>query len=449
MATVGLLVALPALGRWVVERLVDDAHVDIPLGNEVYSIPGLGPTPRKVYELPGGVTLNSDQLIVFAAAGLVAVGLWVLLRRTRLGSEHARPGRTVRRSPPTAASTATARCRSRGCSRPALAALAGVVGAPVLNSLDASTYNVVLFVSICAAVLGGLRSIPRAFIGGLVIGVAQNLVLSYADFAKGISGFNASVPFVLLLGGLLWMGRAGPRRAGQTADAAPPPDPYADLPRWRRLLPWTIASVALVAYLMFVADAFWIGLVARGLCLGLIFLSFVIVTGIGGMVSLAQATFVTMSALTMGYLLSHDVPMVVAMVAGVLAAVVLGVLVALPALRLDGLSLALATLALAFLGDRVLFAWDPFRNGTSGWPVPRLEVGPIDLADDRTMALVVFAMILVVVWMISQPAAIAQRAGDARRAFQPDRRRRRPGSPRSGPSSSCSPSRRRSPGSVG
>jgi ABC-type branched-subunit amino acid transport system ATPase component/branched-subunit amino acid ABC-type transport system permease component len=399
MATVGLLVALPALGRWVVERLVEDAHVTIPLGDQVYSIPGLGPTPRKVYDLPFDTQLNSDQLIVFIAAAVVALGLWVLLRRTRLGldmrAQVDRPALAGFRGIDGDRTLSITWMLSTG-----LAALAGVVGAPVLNSLDPATYNVVLFVGASAAVLGGLRSMPRAFLGGLVLGVAQNLVLTYADFAKGISGFNASVPFVLLLGGLLWMGRSGPRRAGLTADAAPPPDPAADLPQWRRLLPWTIATIGLVVYVMFVANAFWIGLVARGLCLSLVFLSFVIVSGMGGMVSLAQATFVTMSSLVLGYLLSHDVPYAVAILAGVLAAVVLGVLVALPALRLDGLSLALATLALAFLGDRVLFAWDPFRNGSTGWRVPRLKVGPIDLADDRTMAMVVLVMILVVVWMI-------------------------------------------------
>ncbi len=400
MATVGLLVALPALGRWVVERLVDDAHVHIPLGDQVYSIPGLGPTPRKTFDLPFDVTLNSDQLIVFIAAGIVAIGLWVLLRRTRLGLDM----RAQVDRPTLAAYRGVDGDHTLSITwmiSTALAALAGVVGAPVLNSLDPNTYNVVLFVAVCAAVLGGLRSIPRAFIGGLVIGVAQNLVLRYATFAKDISGFNASVPFLLLLGGLLWMGRNGPRRAGQTADAAPPPDPAADLPRWRRLLPWTIAGSALLVYLMFIADDFWVGLIARGLCLSLVYLSFVVVTGIGGMVSLAQATFVTMASLTMGYLLGHDVPVVLAMALGVLSAVVLGVLCALPALRLGGLSLTLATLALAFLGDRVLFAWNPFRNGSTGWRVPRLEVGPVDLADDRTMAVVVLAMILFVVWMIS------------------------------------------------
>ena len=399
MATVGLLVALPALGRWIVERLVQDAHVHVPLGDQVFAIPNLGPRPRITYDLPGKLTLNSDQLIVFAAAGIVALALYVLLRHTRLGLDM----RAFVDRPQLAGYRGINGERTLSITwmlATSLAALAGVVGSPVLNSLDPNTYNVVLFVSAAAAVLGGLRSVPRAFLGGLVIGVAQNLVLTYAHFAKGISGFNASVPIVLLLGGLLWMGTGKMRRAGSTSDSTPPADHSIDLPPWRRRLPWAIAGVALLVYLFFVADAFWVGLITRGLALSLVFLSFVIVTGLGGMVSLAQATFVTASALTTGVLISHGWPVLLAMLCGVLSAVVLGVVCAIPALRLNGIALALATLALAFLGDRVLFAWNPYRNGTSGWKVPRLAIGPVDFADDRSMAVMLFVMILGVCLLI-------------------------------------------------
>jgi ABC-type branched-subunit amino acid transport system ATPase component/branched-subunit amino acid ABC-type transport system permease component len=399
MAAVGLLVALPALGRWIVERLIADGGAHLPSGDRVYSLPGLGPTPAKVFHLPFHVILNSDQLIVFAVAALVAVALWVLLRRSRLG--------LLMRAHVDAPTLAGYRGINGEHTQSitwmlssALAALAGVIGSPILNSLDANTYNVVLFVAVAAAVVGGLRSIPIAFAGGLLLGIAQTWVLNYATFARDIVGFNSSVPSLLMLGGLLWMGRASLRRAGSAADAALPPDGLADLPVWRRTLPWAVAGALLVAYLLFIADGFWTGLITRGLALSLVMLSFVIVTGLGGMISLAQASFVTVSGLTLGYLVNNGVPTEVAIVAAVAAAVVLGVLCALPALRLDGLSLALATLALAFLGDRVLFAWDSFRNGSTGWTVDRLALGPVDLGDNRTMALFLLALFLVLAWII-------------------------------------------------
>ena len=84
-----------------------------------------------------------------------------------------------------------------------LAALAGVVGAPIFGALDPNVYITVMFVATAAAVLGRLRGIPLAFAGGLLLGVLQNLVIGYVNFAKNINGFNSSVPFVLLLVGLV------------------------------------------------------------------------------------------------------------------------------------------------------------------------------------------------------------------------------------------------------
>ncbi|MEW5633100.1 branched-chain amino acid ABC transporter permease/ATP-binding protein, partial [Streptomyces hydrogenans] len=73
--------------------------------------------------------------------------------------------------------------------------------------------------------------------------------------------------------------------------------------------------------------------------------------------------------------------------AGTAAAALLGAVAALPALRLGGRALALATLALAFLADQVLFQLGWLRNGDTGWEIPRPVVGPVDLGDDRALGL--------------------------------------------------------------
>jgi ABC-type branched-subunit amino acid transport system ATPase component/ABC-type branched-subunit amino acid transport system permease subunit len=109
---------------------------------------------------------------------------------------------------------------------------------------------------------------------------------------------------------------------------------------------------------------------------------------------------VTASALTAGLLMSHGVPFFLALLAGTLVAVLLGVVVALPALRLSGRMLALATLALAFLGDQVLFQMRWFRNGDAGWAIPRPVVGPVDLNDDRALALVLLVLVAAVVVLV-------------------------------------------------
>lgn len=399
MATVGLLIALPALTRFATDQLVNVFHFDIPDSATVLQVgfpSGVGPVPRENWKLPGDVPFDSNQLIVFIAAAVCAFGLWALLRHTPIGLQM----RAVVDRPDLAV---TRGVDERTTSRYAwiigmvLAGLAGVVGAPVLGSLNPSVYIAIVFVASAAAVLGGLRSIPLAFAGGLLLGTAQNLVFGYATFAKDIRGFNASVPFVLLLAGLVVMTRDRTRRGGSATEDVPPPDYLADLPPWRRAAPWLVALAVFIGYIFFLADNFWLGVVANGLALSLVFLSFVVVTGLGGMVSLAQATLVSASALTAGMLINrYDVPFLPALVVGAVIAVLVGVVVALPALRLGGLPLALATLALAFLGDNVLFAWDWLRNGQAGWALRRPSFGPFDLSDNRTLALLLLALIGIV-----------------------------------------------------
>ncbi len=398
VATVGLSIALPSLTLWVVELLVDNFGVDIPRGDNVFSPPGLGPTPKQNWSFGDSVRLDSNQAIVLAVAAAVAVGLWFLLRRTALGlrmrAAVEKPQLAQSRGVDTAATSRTSWALGF-----LLAGLAGVAGAP-LFTLTPASYTTVLFVAATAAVFGFLRSIPLAFLGGLLLGVAQSLVAGYATFAATITGFATSIPFVFLLIALLVMNRERGRVASQVADAAIPLDHHDDLSRWRRFAPWLVAVAVLVVYVYFVADVFWQGLMVKGLALGLIFLSFVIVTGVGGMVSLAQATFVTTASLAAGLALSHGVPFLPALLLGVAAAVVVGLLVALPAVRLGGLALALSTLALALIGDRVFFAWDPFSNGSNGWRLPAPRIGSLDLGEPRVMTVVLLALIGLVVGVI-------------------------------------------------
>jgi ABC-type multidrug transport system fused ATPase/permease subunit len=79
----------------------------------------------------------------------------------------------------------------------------------------------------------------------------------------------------------------------------------------------------------------------------------------------------------------------------VAATVALSTVVALPALRLGGLPLALATLALAFLGDGVLFQWTWLRNTQAGWAIPRPKIGPIDMSTLHNKTFAMFVLVLV------------------------------------------------------
>ncbi len=391
VATIGLLVALPAAGLWAVE-LLGDAGAPVKPAENQFGLPGVGPSPARSWQLTEGVGIDSDQLITWVVTAVVAVALWVLLRHTRLGLQL-RAAVDNRSLTELRGISADRLSSVAWMIASALAGLAGVLATPLLG-LSAHDFTLFLFVSATAAVLGRFASVPLAFAGGLGLGVLQNLVAGYASFAEGITGFRTAVPFLILFGGLLVLTRRA-RTAGTAAVDAAPVDHLAGASWGRRWGMWAALAGALCVAFYTVTTPFWSGLLAQGLALGLVFMSFAVVTGLGAMVSLAQGTFVTGAALVAGLLMSRGWPFVAALAVGTCVAAVLGALVALPALRLGGRTLALATLALAFLADQVLFQLRWLRNGDSGWSVPRPVFGPVDLGDDRALGVALVVVVAV------------------------------------------------------
>lgn len=410
---IGVLIALPSACLFLIQAINGVFGTDLPdaAGQSGISPPGLGPVPAHSYKLTTGVAVTSDQLAVVIAAALSAAGLWYLMRHTRLGLEtRAGVDRSV-----------LARLRGIDTDRSsrivwslssALAGLAGVLIAPIFD-LSPLTFHMVVFTSFTAAVAARLRSVPLAFAASIGLGAIQNLVNGYApDFLADVSGFRSSVPFILLFVLMFFVHPRG-REAGTVAEEAPSSDPRDDLGPWRRRAPWIAAGVLLLIYGQFVADAYWTGIVNRGLVLGLVFLSFVVVTGYGGMINLAQATFVTVGGFTVGWLVNHQWPSTVpvlmnngrmafwvAVLIAIAVTTLVGLFVALPSLRLGGLALALATLALAFVGDRLVFQLQGVRNGSAGWSIPKPAYGPVDLGDDKTLMLVLLVLVVLVVGIV-------------------------------------------------
>ncbi len=401
MATVGVLIAIPALCLWLIQLFTSDFHFDIPDGTQIFALPGIGPTPAKIWHPFANLTITSDEVIVFGVAALLAVLLWVLLRFTRLGLQMR--ASTNREDLASLMGINTGRSISAAwIIGTTLACVAGIVGGPILNSLTPEAFVLVVFVATAAVVLAGFRSIPRAFAAGLAIGIVQNLVAGYASFASSINGFKTSVPFIALLLALIFLGRSRERRAGTVAEEPSLAGIAPDLSLARRTANWAVPSLLLLGYLLFMANGYWLSVLTQGLALALVFMSFIVVSGLGGMVSLAQAAFVTAAGLTAGLLIDHyHTPWIVGLLGGIAVAMVLGALVALPALRVGGLALALATLALGFLGDSVLFQWDWLNGGLSGWSISRPSLLGLNFASDRTFSVVLALLLLLAGWLVT------------------------------------------------
>src|SRR3954454_11174392 len=410
VGTIGLLVALPALVQWLVISLGNDV---LDLGfrgneavNEGLAVPGVWKTPAENYKI-GGVVLNTDQIAVFVVAALAAVVLWFVIRRTRVGLEMRavvdRDTLAGLRGVNAARTSAAAWVMTM-----VLAGLGGVLIAPLFVLQD-FVFTLVVLGSLAAVVMGGLRSIPIAFAGGLLLGVIQNLVAGYSDdilpkFLADLGGLRSSVPHLLVIVLLLFLGRDRSRRAGSVADDVPPPDHREGLSKLRRRLPWAIWTFVLVAFSLgwfgwdwLRADAYDQTVIAQSLVMAIIFLSFVVVTGISGQVSLMQASFVTAGGFAAGWALTHDfgidIPGLVshgqlnffwAVVLAALASAALGAVLALPLTRLGGVNFALGTLAWAFFLALVPFTIEEIRNGQSGWSFrsPSLDVPGLNWVND-------------------------------------------------------------------
>ena len=175
------------------------------------------------------VSLDSDQIAVFIVAAIAAIVLWLVIRHTRAGLEMRavvdRETLAGLRGVNAARTSALAWTMTM-----VLAGFAGVLIAPIFQLQDTIITFVVLG-SLAAVVLGGLRSIPIAFAGGLLLGVIVNYVAGYSDeflpsWLSRLSGLKSAVPFVLVIIFLLAL-RSRPvaprRHGGRRETAARPP----------------------------------------------------------------------------------------------------------------------------------------------------------------------------------------------------------------------------------
>src|SRR5438094_419098 len=114
---------------------------------------GLVPQPRDVYHLFSGVVITSDQIIVLITAILCVGALAVFLRYTNTGLRM----RAVADRHDLAAMRGVNDARTSQLAwvlGTMLAGVAGVVGSPILRSIDPNTFSLAVFVAIAAAVVG-------------------------------------------------------------------------------------------------------------------------------------------------------------------------------------------------------------------------------------------------------------------------------------------------------
>ena len=108
-------------------------------------------------------------------------------------------------------------------------------------------------------------------------------------------------------------------------------------------------------------------------------LSVVVLTGYVGQISLAPLAFAGVAGFTMARLSSAGWPPALALLAGVAASLAVGIVTGLPAVRVRGMTLAVATLAAAVAIEELVLRSTALTGGSGAARVPPLRIGPLDL----------------------------------------------------------------------
>lgn len=97
-------------------------------------------------------------------------------------------------------------------------------------------------------------------------------------------------------------------------------------------------------------------------------------TGFTGQISLGHAAFLAVGAYTEALLQAQGMPFVVSIASAALLSAAVGIIVGLPALRLKGIYLAIATLAFNVIVEEILARWHSLTGGNEGMLVNTVRV---------------------------------------------------------------------------
>ncbi|QXC62930.1 ABC transporter permease [Aquihabitans sp. G128] len=415
-----LLVFAPGMG-WAIDRVLmrrlHDAtpitRIVVPIGLLValIQLATIIWSPDKSRSLPrfflgksvdvAGVVVEYHQLVVFAAAIAVAIGLRILLYRTRIGVAM----RAVVDSRDLAALNGASPDRvsalawALGCS---LAGLAGILIAPILT-LDQTQLTLLVINAYAAAMVGRLRSLPLTALGALILGIAREAANQYSDSLPNWITVD-TVPAIMLFIVLIVVPQDKAAVFGTRKDRSRVPTPS-----WRTVGIASVVLIAVAAYLPEITRAVagananlqaggTLDAVGYGLALGIIALSLVPLTGYAGQISLAPLAFAGLGAVVMYEWGSDGNPL--ALIAVVVICGAVGALVALPALRLKGLYLGLATFAFALFCEKAIFT-NVGQFSDSNASFKRLGIGSLRASSDRANLVLMAVVFVLLALMIT------------------------------------------------
>jgi branched-chain amino acid transport system permease protein len=304
-------------------------------------------------------------MIVFGP--LVALGLWALFYRTRMGI-------LIR-----AATQDREMVAALGVDQSRLftgvfvlgSFLAGLAGALQVPRVAITTVmdTTVIVEAFVVVVIGGMGSVWGALLASILIGVLGAYGILLLPRVSIVLIFVVmAVVLIVRPWGLLGRPEAALRPAGGGAEAAPRP----------RLRPgWVAAGALLLITVPPFLPTFHVWLLVEMLAFTLFASSLYLLMGGGGLVSFGHAAYFGLGAYGAAVLMKHaGFPMPLAFLGAPLLAAVAGVVFGYFSVRLTSIYFAMLTLAFAQIVYAIVHQWDEVTGGDNGllgvWPSPWL-----------------------------------------------------------------------------
>jgi sulfate-transporting ATPase len=337
-------------------------------GNDLWLV--ITPLPDgRVEPFGHGIFVPQDRLWLAGIAVVLTAALWAMYRWTNFG----RATTAVAESHEIASSLGwspnliAAVNWGLGC---ALGGMAGILISPLIG-LNVGALTNLLLASLAVALVAGFRSLPITLAAGIALGVLRSELTRFLpelDLPDEIdlAGLVDTLPFLVIIVVLAINGQALPVR-GFVQERLPKIGAG-------RIRPGVVVPLALVVTVLIlqIDSPSWQGAVVSTMGLSVILLSAVVIVGYAGQISLAQFALAGFGAWVAARLIvDTGMPFELAALLAIVAGVAIGVVFALPAVRVRGVRLAIITFGLATALHRMIFANVPLTGGRTG-----LEVGP-------------------------------------------------------------------------
>jgi branched-chain amino acid transport system permease protein len=333
--------------------------------------------PTTTFKL-GSIYVGYDQLYTLIVSIALSVLLWGLLRRTRFGTAT-RAVVDNRGLAMLLGVNTTLVARVTWAISTMFAAIVGIL-LSTSQGLNVQSLVAVVTFAFAPAVLARLVSLPVAYAGGIALGIIQSVLARWSSSGT-IAELEAAVPYLALFVLLVVYGR----RLKEVASSIRSVSGDSGISGWstKRTVVTAGAAFICMACLPRLLSVANLRELTAGVVYAIIALSLVVLMGWAGQISLAQFSFAGVGAFAAGHWAgANGSHFFLAILAGVAIAIPLGIVVGLPALRLSGVYLALATMAFALAVDTLVFARTDVSGGAAGMAIPRPRLSSLALGSD-------------------------------------------------------------------